>query len=709
MSNQETIGDNLLSTLMRLALLRQDVADSVALNDAILVARRERHVQDDLVLLSAISDGMGFGPVRRASMPSLSAVPALVRFSGSGWALLRGQNSLNQWVLEIFENESLEWRELVLEDHKSFQCFHFSTRRPDEHPSVSIRSLVVAGLMSHKKALRDLIIGGVTINLIAIVTSFYSMQVYDRVVPTGASSTLLVLTIGVCLSILLELLVKHVRTTIFTRLVSEIDATLAQTVYKRFLSLRMDQLPHTVGGLASQLRGYESVRSLLASTAGQLLTDFPFVAIFAVFIFLIGGKLVLIPVVFLVVAVVLGAYASKSSMRLARLGYRAANEKTGLLVETVEGAETIKSGQGGWRMLARWLQITSDARESDLAMKQSMDSFQHVAAAIHQLSFVLAIAAGALVVGQGELTLGGLIAISILSGRMLSSIAVIPGFINQLSQTIVALDGIDKLWKLRDDHDGISKPVVLSAVQGRYKLANVEYGYAGKLGLKCSSLEIDAGEKVGIIGPIGSGKTTLLRLLSGMYKPQIGKVLLDDVDISHLSKPVLSDHIAFVAQDARLFSGTLKDNLILGMIDPGDRVILEVAQKTGLFDTVVSRHSKGLYQEIFEGGTGLSGGQRQLVHFTRAFLRSPSVWLLDEPTVSMDSFSEKTCLDALRNAIETTDTVVLVTHKPELMGLVDRLIVVARNQVVLQGPRDLILGQLKSRGFPQAQGTLSSS
>lgn len=709
MSNPKTTDDNLLPTLLRLALLRQDVADSVAMNDAISAARRERHVQDDIALLSAISDSMGFGVVKQASLPSLSAVPALVRLSKSEWGLLRGQNSLNQWVLESFENESMEWRELVLDHHDSFQFYHFSTRRPDESSGVSIRSLLVAGLISRKKVLRDLVLGGITINLLAIATSFYSMQVYDRVVPTGASSTLLVLTIGVGLSILIELLVKHVRTTIFTRLVSEVDASLAQEVYKRFLSLRMDQLPLSVGGLASQLRGYESVRSLLASTAGQLLTDFPFVVIYAFFIFLIGGKLVLIPALFLAVAIVLGAFASKASMRLARLGYRAANEKTGILVETVEGAETIKSGQGGWRMLARWLQITTDARESDLAMKQSMDSFQHVAAAIHQLSFVFAIAAGALVVGQGELTLGGLIAISILSGRMLSSIAVIPGFINQLSQTIVALNGIDKLWKLKNDHDGISKPVVLSSVQGRYKLENIEYGYAGKLGLKVASLDIDAGEKVGIIGPIGSGKTTFLRLLSGMYKPQIGKVLLDDVDISHLSKPVLSDHIAFVAQDARLFSGTLKDNLILGMIDPGDRVILEAAHKTGLFETVVSRHPKGLYQEIFEGGTGLSGGQRQLVHFTRAFLRSPSVWLLDEPTVSMDSSSEKTCLDALRNAIKKTDTVVLVTHKPELMSLADRLIVVARNQVVLQGPRDYILGQLKPRGFPQSQGTLSSS
>lgn len=708
MSDQKKVDGNLLLTLLRLALLRQDAADPVAFASSIAKARPCEQEQGDLGLLQAVAREMDFDEVVHARVDDLSVLPALVRLPNRDWALLRGKNSSNQWVLESFDCAKNEWVELEIADQKLFVCFDFRTRKPDCFPEKRIRSLVVEGILSQKSILRDLIIGGVTVNVLAIATSFYSMQVYDRVVPTGASSTLLVLTIGVCLSIIIELFVKAIRTTIFSKLVNELDASLAKAVYKKFLAIRMDQLPQSVGGLASQLRGYESVRSLLASTASQLLPDLPFVAIFAFVIFLIGGKLVAIPLMFLIVAIVLGIYSSKSSMRLARLGYKAANQKTGLLVETVEGAETIKAGQGGWRMLARWLQVSSEARESDLAMKHSMDSFQHVAAAIHQLSFVFVIAAGALFVGQGEFSLGGLIAVSILSGRMLSSIAAIPGFINQLSQTIVALEGIEKLWTLRDDHDGNSNPIVLEQISGRYRLENIEYGYRGKLGLRSPSIVINSGEKVGIIGPVGAGKTTLLRLLSGMYKPQVGVVLLDDVDISHISKPALSSHIAFVAQDARLFAGTLKENLVLGMIDPGDSVILDAAQKTGLFDSVISSHSKGLYQEIFEGGTGLSGGQRQLVHFTRAFLRNPSVWLLDEPTASMDLTLEKKCLEALRDSVKKADTLVLVTHKPELMSLVDRLIVVIRNQVVLHGPRELVLGQLKDQAFQVKQGGSSS-
>lgn len=696
MNVNPAVGD-LFPTLLRLAYLRQDAADHVALSEAVSRATLRSVGREDIHTLSEISRLMQFGKVRTVKSPDLSAVPVLVRVADAGWGLLRGRNAAGQWVLECFDIQTSEWKEKIFDDAKALRCFIFSTRRPGDPIRSQIRRTIAEGLLKKKPALWEMLIAGVTVNLLAIATAFYSMQVYDRVVPTGASATLLVLTIGACLAILLELLVKQVRSTTSSNLVAEVDSLLAQAVYARFLSLRMDQLPQSVGGLASRLRGYESVRGLLASSAAQLVIDFPFAFIFAFFIFLVGGKLVLIPLAFLALAVVLGVISSRESMRLARLGYRAANEKTGLLVETVEGAETIKSGQGGWRMLSRWLQVTAEVRDSDLTMKKSTESFQYIAGAIHQLCFVLTIAAGALVVGQGDITLGGLIAVSILSGRLLSSIAIIPAFVNQLSQTRVALEGLDILWALRDDHDGVSKPIVLDGVEGSYRLESVDFNYSGKPALRVPALCIRAGEKVGIVGPIGAGKTSLLRLLSGMYKPQKGKVHLDDVDISHISKPVLAANLAFVAQDARLFAGTLKENLILGIIDPGDRVIIEVARKTGLYDFVLATHPKGLYQEIFEGGTGLSGGQRQLVHFTRAFLRHPSVWLLDEPTASMDSSLEKRSVDALRSAVARDHTVVLVTHKPDLIAFVDRLIVVAGNQIMLDGPRDMVLAQLQSQ------------
>ena len=214
--------------------------------------------------------------------------------------------------------------------------------------------------------------------------------------------------------------------------------------------------------------------------------------------------------------------------------------------------------------------------------------------------------------------------------------------------------------------------------------------------LNIAQLTIQPGEKIGVLGPIGAGKTTLLRLLSGMYKPQEGRVLLDQLDIAHISKPLLAEHVGFLQQEGRLFAGNLRDNLILGMLDPGDDAILAAADKTGLLRTVIKDHPKGLMQDITEGGAGLSAGQKQLVNLTRLYLRQPNVWLLDEPTASMDRQTEAVVLQSLQQVIQPESTLVVVTHKPELLVLVQRLIVIAQHQVVLDGPRDEVLARLNN-------------
>lgn len=226
--------------------------------------------------------------------------------------------------------------------------------------------------------------------------------------------------------------------------------------------------------------------------------------------------------------------------------------------------------------------------------------------------------------------------------------------------------------------------------------------YAGTSALKVPKLQIQPGERIAVLGGIGSGKTSLLRLLSGMYKPQGGRVLLDGIDIDLICKSNIADNMGYVGQDGRLFAGTLRDNLVLGLIDPGDDVLIETAKRTGLFETVIAPHPKGLGREIFEGGQGLSGGQRQLVHITRALLRHPHVWLLDEPTASMDSPVEQRVLATLAAELQArpNSTLVLVTHKPQLLALVNRIIILSQQQIVIDGPRDAVLQQLQSTSTP---------
>jgi len=331
-------------------------------------------------------------------------------------------------------------------------------------------------------------------------------------------------------------------------------------------------------------------------------------------------------------------------------------------------------------------------------MRQLTEMQQFLVAMFQQGAYVALVAAGALIVGQADFTMGALIACSILSGRILAPIATIPALIMQWAQTRVSVQDLDRLWALQLDHPPGTEPIVLDTLRGHYELADIQMSYGGTVALNIKQLRIRAGERVAVLGGIGSGKTSLLRLLSGMYKAGQGRVLLDGIDLEQIAKPSLSHQMGFVPQDGRLFAGTLRDNLVLGMNDPGGDALLQAARQTGLFETVIAAHPKGLSREISEGGQGLSGGQRQLVHITRALLRQPCIWLLDEPTASMDSQLEKQVIQTLHNSLtqNPTSTLVLVTHKPQLLSLVQRVIVMANQQIVLDGPRDQIMQQLQS-------------
>jgi ATP-binding cassette subfamily C protein LapB len=278
---------------------------------------------------------------------------------------------------------------------------------------------------------------------------------------------------------------------------------------------------------------------------------------------------------------------------------------------------------------------------------------------------------------------------------------MVPGLLIQWGQSKAALRGLDALWALQNDHDS-QQPIAPDRVQGNFTSENVTASYKDNLALQIPALNVRRGEKIAILGPVGAGKTTLLRLLSGMYKPQEGRVLLDGIDLGQLSKPVLAENMGFVQQDGRLFSGTLRENLTLGLLDPGDSVLLDVAKRTGLLQMVITPHPKGLMQEINEGGTGLSGGQRQLVNLTRAFLRNPKIWLLDEPTASMDRALEQTIIQALKDRMGPEQTLFLVTHKPDLLALVDRIIVIAGKKIVADGPKDAVLAQLSNQSAASA-------
>lgn len=702
-------------TLVKLAQLQGDAVDRLALQELVESAG-DLADKTPQQLLAVITQGLQLAKASKLTHPDETQTPALLFDEVLvEWGVLRGKDARGDWISEWFDETAGaaaasgagagQWVERKLGlDLERIIAFKIRLAKPYEATNSPVFKVIKHQILAFRKPLVEAGLGGVAINLVGLATSFYSMQVYDRVIPTGASQTLFVLTFGVLFAVLFELLAKYIRSGLYDHVIEEVDKRLSRKVFSRFLALRLDQLPRSVGSLSSQLRGYETVRGFLTSATTTLLVDAPFALLFVGLIAMIGGVIALVPLVFFFVSLLLGLYYRNEVELLASKANAASNFKTGLLVETVEGAETIKSGQGGWRMLSKWMSVTDNARQYELRMRELTENAQHFTGTFQQFSYILLVAIGASMVVSGQMTMGGLIACSILSGRVLTPVAALPGLLIQWANTKAALKSLDAIWLLQDDYAGVEQPLVPNKIAGTYVIDKVQVVYTDRPALMLPSLHIKAGEKIGILGPVGAGKTTLLRLLTGMYKPQQGRVLLDGMDISHISKPVLAHAIGYLQQDGRLFAGTLRENLILGLIDPGDEAILSAAKKTGLHEAVLLQHPKGVHQEIFEGGSGLSGGQRQLVNLTRVLLRQPHIWLLDEPTSSMDRNHEIKVMNTLQTEVKPEDTLILITHKPEMMQLVDRIIVIVNHQILMDGPKNQVLQQLQAGAPTQNQG-----
>ena len=691
----------LSACLIRLAQLQHDAVDRLALREAAEAALALADASPQ-ARLATVTQHLQVPPARWLKALDPAVTPALLFRPDGVCGILRGKNGQDQWVSEWWDTLENRWREQADAALPGHHAAALKLGKPFSAHASPLFQLIRHEIFSHGATIREVVLCGLMINVVALIASFYSMQVYDRVIPAAAAQTLMVLTLGVLGMAMFELVARRVRSSLYEKLVDQVDQRLARMVYLRFLGVRLDQLPQSVGSLASQMRGYETVRGFFTSTTTNLLIDAPFALVFMVVIYAIGGAIALVPLVFFLLSLGIGLYYHKQVEELARKANAASNRKAGLLVETVEGAETIKSGQGGWRMLSQWMRTTDSARDSELQMRNIGEHSQHLTGLFQQCSYVLLVAFGALMVSHGALTMGALVACSILAGRVLGPVAMIPAQLMQWAHAKAALQGLDRLWQLESDHQD-QEPVVLERLRGHYQFDSVAFQYQGNQALSVPSLTISPGEKIGVLGPVGAGKTTLLRLLSGMYKPHQGRILLDDVELAQIAKPALAEHIGYVQQDGRLFAGTLRENLILGLIDPGEEAILAAARQTGLLASVIARHPKGLQQAIHEGGSGLSGGQRQLVNLTRAFLRQPRIWLLDEPTASMDRNLETQVTDALRRALSPSTTLVLVTHKAEMLDLVDRLIVVADHKIVLDGPKAQVLRALQPTPIRQEQ------
>lgn len=690
----------LYHSISYISMLKQSHVEHVLLKEAIEESKSKENIKDKII---KVEDHLNMKSSEWVDKLTPDILPIIYfkplhdnpTYSFS-CGVIFGTDSKERLMTKKWSPHDGRWEEEVIDKHSELllysPCFYTSS---EKYNSESF-TLIKKSFLSESNLIFSMVLIGFVINFVALGVSFYTMQVYDRVLPTGANQTLFVLTTGVLLAIFYEFVSKSLRLHLSDKIIKKADKKISRSVFYRILQIRLDQLPRSLGTLSSQIKGYEIVRNLLSNVIQRAFVDIPFSILFLSVIFYISGILVLIPLFFLILTLSFGLICKIKTEKISSNLTSANNLKMGLLVETIEGAESIKSGQAGWRMLSKWTSLSNQARDDESKIRLISDRASNISALFQQCSYISLVAGGSLLVQQGGITMGGIIASTILSGRIFQPLSAIPSLMVQWSHSKAALKGLDELWALECDHHGQNQPVELENISGSYYFESVKHSYDDTLSVQVDKLKINSGEKVAILGPIGSGKTTFLRLLSGLYKPTSGRVLIDDVDISYISKVSLSEYIGFVMQDSRLFAGTVRENLLLGIQDPGDSEILNAAKLTGLSYSLLAKHPKGLEMEISEGGRGLSGGQRQLINITRIFLRDPSVWLLDEPTSSMDGALEARVKQALKNEIKKENTMILVTHKFEMLDLVERIIVIVDNNVVLDGEREAIIKKLKS-------------
>ncbi len=638
----------------------------------------------------ALCDAARFTTLKQ---PQLAALPLLCPHPDLGWLIVTGRDAQGLWRCQDAAGDR---HDLVLD---GVACLHLNADvdSTSDAPATA-RQLVLLEMRRNWLVFVEAAGLSLVLAVVAISISFYSMQVYDRVIPSQGHDTLWVLTGGVALAILIEWLLKLARAGLLEPKLKQLDVQISQRLMTRLASVRADQRPGSVGTLASQMQSFEAVRGVLSTSTLFLLFDLPMAILFATVIGLIGGVWMAAPAVLLFSMTLLaGLLRMRKIARISAAQLKQASAKTGLLVEAIEGTESIKGLGAQWRFDSRWATLCEVNATHNLTIKHETDATAYLSAGLQQASYVSLICIGAVLAIQGELTQGAIIACSILSGRVLSPLASIPGVLVQLGNARASMKALDAIFRLETDNHLIARPVVPESIRGEIVFDDVEFAYPGaKQALRIGSLRIAAGEKVGIIGTIGAGKSTLLSMACGQSKPSRGTVYLDGVDQQQIHAGWRSAQMAYCPQQAWLFAGTLRDNLAFGLADVSDEHIIAACQRTGLW-AMVSAHPMGLDRPLTEGGRGLSGGQRQLVALTRLLLADRSVWLLDEPTSGMDDGLEIATVQLLKQQLKPASTLLLVTHRMSMLRLVDRVIVLSPQGVLLDGPRDQVLAQLQGR------------
>ena len=548
----------------------------------------------------------------------------------------------------------------------------------------------------------EVAVAAIMINMFGIASSLYVMNVYDRVVPNAAFETLWALAIGISIVYIFDFMLKNLRSLFLDHAGRKADVAISSELFEQILGMTMQARPASAGVLASKMREFESVRDFFTSATMVTLIDLPFIAVFLVFIWIIGGPLAFVPLAAIPFILIMGFWLQKPLETAIRESLNESALKNALLFETIAGLETIKVQAAEGNTQRSWEELTEKASHTSIKTRKIASFAQYYAMFIQQMVSVIIVIVGVYMITEGDLTMGGMIGCVILSGRAMAPLSQVAGLLSRFNQSKQSLEHLDELMRRPVERPKGTNFITMPTFEGRVEFRDVDFSYPGQTSKVLDNIgfTIKPGERVGIIGAVGSGKTTIERLLLNLYQPTGGSVQIDGTDVRQVDPGDLRRNIGAVQQSPHLFYGTVRENITMGHETAPDRTVLRAAELAGVMEFLKDSQA-GLDTQVGERGEALSGGQRQSVAIARALLYDPPILVLDEPTASMDPASENRLRKRLAKLTEGRTTI-LITHKGAMLDIVDKLILIDRGKLIAYGPKDEVIRKLQSRQYGTA-------
>ena len=538
-------------------------------------------------------------------------------------------------------------------------------------------------------------LAALVVNLLALAVPLFTMNVYDRVIPNKAIPTLWVLALGVAIALSFDFVLRLARSRLVDEIGRTLDAKLSQKLFEKVMNLPMASRQGSTGALAKRVSEYELVRDFFASTTVVLLVDISFLALFLVLIAVLGGWLVVVPLIGITGMVIAGMSLRRAMGNAATDAQADSSLQHSILVESIGGIETLKAAHAEGQMLGRWKRYSAMSAATQEEMRRVTAVAVNLASLSQQLISVGLLIGGFYQFNLGNMSMGAIIAIVMLAGRAMAPVGQFAFLITRARQAFTTMDSLQNMMEDEDERQIASRSIVPEIRAGTIELNHVNFRYpnAANDSLSDLNLKIAPGERIGIIGRVASGKSTLGRLLCGLYAPTDGVLLIDGLDSRQYHPHQVRNAFRFVGQDAELFSGSVRDNLMLGAAQADDQQLIDAVVRSGA-DIFLSRDAAGFDLPVGERGSRLSGGQKSLLVLARALVSPSKLLFLDEPTGAMDTQTEAYFIEHLKGALDTEQTLIVSTHRHQMLSIVDRLIVIDGGRIFADGPRDQILGKL---------------